>query len=92
MAVSAIDPMGQAFTHMARVAFKPFDIAKWFTLGFCAWLAMLGEGGSPNFNGFSNVWKGSTSGPGAPSPFAPAGSDPVWAWITGHWPLVLRGS
>ena len=32
--------------------FKPFDPAKWITLGFCAWLAGLGEaGGGGGFNG-----------------------------------------
>ncbi len=25
--------------------FRPFDIKKWFVLGFCAWLAQLGTGG-----------------------------------------------
>ena len=32
--------------------FKPFDLAKWITIGFCAWLAGLGEsgGGGGNFN------------------------------------------
>jgi hypothetical protein len=27
------------------VLFRPFDIGKWIVLGFCAWLAALGEGG-----------------------------------------------
>ena len=31
-----------------RILFRPFDIQKWFALGFCAWLAYLGEGGSSN--------------------------------------------
>jgi hypothetical protein len=31
--------------------FKPFDIGKWFIIGFCAWLAYLGEQGArANFN------------------------------------------
>jgi hypothetical protein len=33
------------------VLFKPFDLGKWFTIGFCAWLAFLGErGGSFNYS------------------------------------------
>ena len=32
--------------------FKPFDLGKWFTIGFGAWLADLGEtGGGGGFNG-----------------------------------------
>ena len=33
--------------------FKPFDLAKWITLGFCAWLAGLGESGG-GFHGGSS--------------------------------------
>ena len=35
--------------------FKPFDLGKWFTIGFCAWLAFLGEAASGGLNsGFNN--------------------------------------
>jgi len=30
---------------MMLVCFQPFDLVKWLKLGFCAWLAALGEGG-----------------------------------------------
>jgi len=30
---------------MGDVLFRPFDLGKWFVLGFCAWLATLGENG-----------------------------------------------
>jgi hypothetical protein len=30
---------------MMTVCFRPFDLKKWFVLGFSAWLASLGEGG-----------------------------------------------
>jgi len=33
--------------------FQPFDIGKWFIIGFCAWLAGLGESGG-GFNGNYN--------------------------------------
>jgi hypothetical protein len=50
VAISVTDPIGLAFDRTVRMLFKPFSASKWFTLGFCAWLAQLGEGGSGNFN------------------------------------------
>jgi hypothetical protein len=43
--VSVIDPIGQAIEHVRLMLFKPFDLSKWFIIGFCAWLAQLGHGG-----------------------------------------------
>ncbi len=43
--VSVIDPIGPAFEKVKTILFRPFDLGKWFTIGFCAWLAYLGSGG-----------------------------------------------
>ncbi|MHC4536569.1 MAG: DUF7544 domain-containing protein [Planctomycetota bacterium] len=43
--VSVIDPIGPAFERVKTILFRPFDLGKWFTIGFCAWLAYLGSGG-----------------------------------------------
>lgn len=40
--ISVIDPINPAIQRTKLVLFKPFDLAKWFTIGFCAWLASLG--------------------------------------------------
>lgn len=45
MAISVTEPIGRAFDWMKVVLFQPFDLGKWFTLGFCSFLAYLGEGG-----------------------------------------------
>ena len=45
MAISVTDPITPAWNRMVGMLFRPFDARKWFTLGFCAFLAMLGEGG-----------------------------------------------
>ncbi len=45
MTISVIDPIGRAVERTTRILFQPFDLTKWLTLGFCAWLATLGEGG-----------------------------------------------
>ncbi len=49
--ISVIDPIGKAFDKTKQILFSPFDIGKWFALGFCVWLAFLGEGGGGNGGG-----------------------------------------
>ena len=48
--ISVIDPISPAIEWVKTILFRPFDLGKWFVIGFCAWLAYLGEGGGPNFN------------------------------------------
>ncbi|MFZ2145952.1 MAG: hypothetical protein WAV28_01935 [Sedimentisphaerales bacterium] len=43
--ISVIEPIGPAFEKVKTILFKPFDLSKWFVIGFCAWLAYLGKGG-----------------------------------------------
>ncbi|MHC4125976.1 MAG: DUF7544 domain-containing protein [Planctomycetota bacterium] len=43
--ISVIEPISQAIEKTKTLLFKPFDLEKWFTIGFCAWLALLGQGG-----------------------------------------------
>jgi hypothetical protein len=44
-AVSVIDPIDPAVKRAKLLCFSPFDLEKWFTIGFCAWLASLGSSG-----------------------------------------------
>jgi hypothetical protein len=44
--ISVTEPVGPAIERTKAMLFRPFDAGKWFTLGFCAWLALLGEGGA----------------------------------------------
>ncbi len=43
--ISVIEPVGAAIAKVKAVLFSPFDASKWFTIGFCAWLTTLGQGG-----------------------------------------------
>jgi hypothetical protein len=43
--VSVTVPFSQAIERVKLVLFRPFDVGKWFIIGFCAWLAYLFEGG-----------------------------------------------
>lgn len=58
--ISVVEPVSPALEHVKRMLFKPFDLGKWFTIGFCAWLAYLGESGGVhgNFGGGNNVTNG----------------------------------
>ena len=82
MAISVTEPIGWALTRTGRMLFKPFEWRKWFVLGFCAWLANLGEGGGPNVNLRGGV-------PGGPSGGGPGPFDPVLDWGREHVGLVI---
>jgi hypothetical protein len=47
--ISVTAPVGLALDRVKRILFRPFHLGKWFVIGFCAWLAGLGESGG-NFN------------------------------------------
>lgn len=44
-AISVLDPLTPAFERVKAILFRPFDLGRWFVIGFCAWLAHLGGGG-----------------------------------------------
>src|SRR5580693_2467655 len=48
--VSVVAPIQPAIEHVKRLLFRPFDLGRWFTIGFCAWLAGLAQGGYAGFN------------------------------------------
>jgi hypothetical protein len=43
--ISVTAPLGPAFERMKQILFQPFDLKRWLAIGFCAWLATLGERG-----------------------------------------------
>ena len=47
--IEIFKPFGEAFELMKKILFQPFDLKKWFIIGFAAWLANLGRGGA-SFN------------------------------------------
>lgn len=77
--ISIIDPIQPALAHARRILFEPFSARKWFVLGFSAFLAQLGGGGSFNPG---NPFSGSNRR-GAPD------FSPVTGWISTHLPLVI---
>jgi hypothetical protein len=62
--ISVTEPVSPALERVKTMLFKPFDLGKWFTIGFCAWLAFLGEGGGGGgFNNAFNINNSNNSGP-----------------------------
>ncbi|HXI73046.1 MAG TPA: hypothetical protein VNN22_22125 [Verrucomicrobiae bacterium] len=51
--IGVTEPLAPAYERMKQMLFKPFDLAKWITIGFCAWLAGLGEAGGGGGGGFN---------------------------------------
>ena len=80
--ISVTTPISQAWERMVRILFQPFDVKKWFVLGFCAFLASLGEGGT-NFN--SNSFNQDRGGGGN----FPDIESEIFPWIESHLGLVV---
>lgn len=47
--------LGRGWRRMRRILFSPFDVSKWFVLGFTAWLAYLADWKGPGGNGGSKA-------------------------------------
>jgi hypothetical protein len=82
MNISVTAPFKPAWNHMVRILFKPFDIKKWFALGFCAFLSQCGEGGGGKSGSLGNQ-----NNPGG-SEFR-EGVNNVEIWINNNWGLFL---
>ena len=69
MGVSVSDPITPAINRAKFICFQPFNIGKWFAMGFIAFLASLGEGGSSNFR--TPNFPGGGTTPRVPAPTVP---------------------
>ncbi|MBN1361362.1 MAG: hypothetical protein JW993_12260 [Sedimentisphaerales bacterium] len=56
--VSVVEPVSPAIERVKTVLFRPFDLGRWFVIGFGAWLAGMGNPAGGGGNG---------AGEGAPS-------------------------
>ena len=64
--IAYIEPLESAWGRMKDLLFRPFDISRWLVIGFCAWLATLGEsGGGGSFNFPADHRTGGLKGIGA---------------------------
>ncbi len=54
--IEIFKPFSEAFELMKKILFQPFDLKKWFVIGFAAWLSNLGGSGNYNFNYRDRDW------------------------------------
>jgi hypothetical protein len=60
--ISVTEPLTLAYDRVKLILFQPFELGKWFTIGFCAWLAGLGERGGFHYSNHSHAgFKGGQS-------------------------------
>lgn len=65
--ISVTEPVSPALERVKTMLFKPFDLGKWFAIGFCAWLAFLGESGGGFRGNFGNSFNNNNSSRSQPS-------------------------
>ena len=80
-AISVTEPIGSAYTATKQILFKPFDLGKWFLLGFCAFLANLCDGGPYGNGGNNRSTRGFRSFNDAKEYFID--------WFNEYWELIL---
>ena len=78
-------PTSRAFGGMRLILFQPFDIGKWFVLGFTAWLAGLLDGGGSGGGGGGG---GGDDDDGVAVDFDQLRTE-AWAWMQDHLELVI---
>ena len=54
--IEIFKPFGEAFELTKKTLFQPFDVKKWFVIGFAAWLSNLGSG-NYNYRFNRSDWK-----------------------------------
>ena len=94
MPISVTDPIDPAIRRAKYITFQPFDLGKWFVLGFIAFLANLGEGGSGGGNFNFNLPRGGPARLPAPPGRPPIPSPPdffseTWSWINANLPAAI---
>src|SRR5262249_24058584 len=83
--ISVTAPIQPAIERAKKLLFRPFDLGKWFLIGFCAWLAGLGESGMGGYRTSLPFPPGGLS-PGAqlPSTTGPQGASEAWEELQGE--------
>ena len=88
MNIQFLKPLSNGFNRMKAALFKPFDLKKWFVVGFTAFLAGLGDGSSGG--------DGNAGGNGNDMDFGVVLDAPysAWSWLQDHptyYSLAIMG-
>ncbi|MBI3985777.1 MAG: hypothetical protein HY343_02570 [Lentisphaerae bacterium] len=82
MNISVIAPVSRAFESVKAILFCPFNMTKWFGMGFTAWLALAPPGGGGLPLNVANFWN-------KPESEAVELVDATTGWVQSHWTFVL---
>ena len=88
MVISVVHPVGAALGRTKHILFQPFDLGKWFVLGFCAFLAFLGKGGWSFPPGQSGSG-GGPAGTGGGSGGGPSDVQQAIDWIRANFVMIV---
>jgi hypothetical protein len=80
--ISVTAPIERAISRMKQVLFNPFDVQKWFVMGFCAFLASLVDGGIGGGGPRGNPTRWDT-------PCHQGELQQVSDWVLHHLPVVI---
>jgi len=89
MNIQYIEPLSEGWNRMKKALFQPFDLGKWFTVGFTAFLAFLLDG---NAGSNGNTDLGRKSGADLDDIFNFPGI--AWEWLNSHqvwFTLIIFG-
>ncbi len=78
MNIEYLDPLSRGWNRMTTALFKPFDIAKWFIIGFTVFLAGLLKGHNSGSGARIPVGKDVDWGNAVEFPHT------AWEWLVGH--------
>ena len=81
--ISVIDPISDAIRKAKEILFQPFDLGKWFVIGFCAWLATLAQSGMGGGSGGGGNWRSGNHGHGM------EGLEGIREAVMSNLPIVL---
>jgi hypothetical protein len=88
MKIQFIEPLSQGISRMRRDLFNPFDLKKWFIVGFTAFLAGFIDGGS---SGNPFAWRNMGKGSKFDQEDILFFPQRAWQWLTGHpgWAIFI---
>ncbi len=86
MSISYSRPLSNGWNRMKKALFQPFDISKWFRVGFTAWLASLTDcnggggraGNKHSYHDMNNAWNDIFTFP-----------QTAWNWLMDH-PVIFN--
>jgi hypothetical protein len=88
--LSVTSAVNHAYERMVKLLFRPFELGRWFIIGFAAFLATLADGGGSGLGQNFNFAGPGGPGPGGTNPFSGASN---WFQANLVWllPLFLAG-